>query len=73
MKACGLSQELRLITTQTRGLTDYGVKDGNPVVLFPGTRKYSIYMYLIERPVLAIGAYTKTGTLLFLLKSRSPK
>ena len=34
MKACGLSQELRLITTQTRGLTDYGVKDGNPVVLF---------------------------------------
>ena len=34
MKACGLSQELRLITTQTRGLTDYGVKCGNPVVLF---------------------------------------
>ena len=34
MKACGLSQELRLITTQTRGLTDYGVKRGNPVVLF---------------------------------------
>ena len=34
MTACGLSQELRLITTQTRGLTDYGVKCGNPVVLF---------------------------------------
>ena len=33
-KACGLSQVLRLITTQTRGLTTYRVKCGNPVVLF---------------------------------------
>ena len=43
MKACGLSQELRLITTQTRGLTDYGVKDGNPVVLFlePNVLRYT--------------------------------
>ena len=38
-KACS---EL-MLNTQTRGLTDYGVKDGNPVVLFlePNVLRYT--------------------------------